>query len=197
MNTYKRTCLGLGDPCVCQPGMAAEVLPCVILCSCLASPRAGTKVKVEGRLDDGIALYERALSYAPRHADALYNLGVAYGEKGMLQVRASCTAVHRCGAASAKMAAVPESVLVVAACCSVLSVCGRRLGGARSSQLWVARTRRELCALALLPAAARSSAAPSGGPTTYLPLWLCDCRARPPPPPMLPSCCLPPPSVRP
>ncbi len=45
-------------------------------------------MKNEGRLDDGIALYERALSYAPRHADALYNLGVAYGEKGDLQVAA-------------------------------------------------------------------------------------------------------------
>jgi tetratricopeptide (TPR) repeat protein len=49
---------------------------------------AGTHVKHEGRLGEGIALYERALSYAPRHADALYNLGVAYGEKGDLQVRA-------------------------------------------------------------------------------------------------------------
>lgn len=48
--------------------------------------RAGTHVKNEGRLDEGISLYERALSYVPRHADTLYNLGVAYGEKGDLQV---------------------------------------------------------------------------------------------------------------
>ncbi len=43
-------------------------------------------MKNEGRLDEGISLYERALSYVPRHADTLYNLGVAYGEKGDLQV---------------------------------------------------------------------------------------------------------------
>ncbi len=35
-----------------------------------------------GKLDEGIRLYERALALKPRHPDALYNLGVAFTEKG-------------------------------------------------------------------------------------------------------------------
>ena len=35
-----------------------------------------------GRGPEGIACYERALALAPRHAEALYNLGVAYTEQG-------------------------------------------------------------------------------------------------------------------
>ena len=37
-----------------------------------------------GRLAEGVAAYERALALQPRHAEALYNLGVAYTEQGQL-----------------------------------------------------------------------------------------------------------------
>ncbi|XP_078435276.1 tetratricopeptide repeat (TPR)-like superfamily protein [Wolffia australiana] len=40
----------------------------------------GTKVKLEGDIDQGIAYYKKALFYNWRYADAMYNLGVAYGE---------------------------------------------------------------------------------------------------------------------
>ncbi|GMH30131.1 hypothetical protein Nepgr_031974 [Nepenthes gracilis] len=40
----------------------------------------GTKVKLEGDIDQGVAFYKKALSYNWRYADAMYNLGVAYGE---------------------------------------------------------------------------------------------------------------------
>ncbi len=36
----------------------------------------------QGRVAEGIALYERALALHPQYADALYNLGVAFGESG-------------------------------------------------------------------------------------------------------------------
>ena len=36
-------------------------------------------------MEGGIALYERALACNARHADALYNLGVACGEAGRTQ----------------------------------------------------------------------------------------------------------------
>ncbi|PIA28180.1 hypothetical protein AQUCO_07200077v1 [Aquilegia coerulea] len=43
----------------------------------------GTKVKLEGDITQGVAYYKKALYYNWHYADAMYNLGVAYGE--MLQ----------------------------------------------------------------------------------------------------------------
>ncbi|KAH8935464.1 hypothetical protein BDL97_17G028800 [Sphagnum fallax] len=40
----------------------------------------GTKVKLEGDIHQGVAYYKRALVYNWHYADAMYNLGVAYGE---------------------------------------------------------------------------------------------------------------------
>lgn len=40
----------------------------------------GTKVKLEGDISQGVELYKKALCYNWRYADAMYNLGVAYGE---------------------------------------------------------------------------------------------------------------------
>ncbi|RDY11381.1 putative UDP-N-acetylglucosamine--peptide N-acetylglucosaminyltransferase SPINDLY, partial [Mucuna pruriens] len=40
----------------------------------------GTKVKLEGDINRGVALYKKALYYNWHYADAMYNLGVAYGE---------------------------------------------------------------------------------------------------------------------
>ncbi|KAG6595171.1 putative UDP-N-acetylglucosamine--peptide N-acetylglucosaminyltransferase SPINDLY, partial [Cucurbita argyrosperma subsp. sororia] len=40
----------------------------------------GTKVKLEGNIAQGVAYYKRALYYNWHYADAMYNLGVAYGE---------------------------------------------------------------------------------------------------------------------
>ncbi|KAK8953261.1 putative UDP-N-acetylglucosamine--peptide N-acetylglucosaminyltransferase SPINDLY [Platanthera guangdongensis] len=40
----------------------------------------GTKVKIEGDISQGVELYKKALCYNWRYADAMYNLGVAYGE---------------------------------------------------------------------------------------------------------------------
>lgn len=38
------------------------------------------QVKLEGDINQGIAYYKKALYYNWRYADAMYNLGVAYGE---------------------------------------------------------------------------------------------------------------------
>ncbi|KAL2992826.1 hypothetical protein AAZX31_10G070200 [Glycine max] len=40
----------------------------------------GTKVKLEGDINRGVAFYKKALHYNWHYADAMYNLGVAYGE---------------------------------------------------------------------------------------------------------------------
>ncbi|CAL5419645.1 unnamed protein product [Camellia sinensis] len=40
----------------------------------------GTKVKLEGDINQGVAYYKKALYYNWHYADAMYNLGVAYGE---------------------------------------------------------------------------------------------------------------------
>lgn len=38
------------------------------------------QVKLEGDIDQGVAYYKTALYYNWHYADAMYNLGVAYGE---------------------------------------------------------------------------------------------------------------------
>lgn len=38
------------------------------------------QVKLEGDINQGIAYYKKALCYNWHYADAMYNLGVAYGE---------------------------------------------------------------------------------------------------------------------
>lgn len=38
------------------------------------------QVKLEGDINQGIAYYKKALYYNWHYADAMYNLGVAYGE---------------------------------------------------------------------------------------------------------------------
>jgi len=40
----------------------------------------GTKVKLEGDVNQGVMYYKKALYYNWHYADAMYNLGVAYGE---------------------------------------------------------------------------------------------------------------------
>ncbi|RDY07178.1 putative UDP-N-acetylglucosamine--peptide N-acetylglucosaminyltransferase SPINDLY, partial [Mucuna pruriens] len=40
----------------------------------------GTKVKLEGDINRGVAFYKKALYFNWHYADAMYNLGVAYGE---------------------------------------------------------------------------------------------------------------------
>lgn len=40
----------------------------------------GTKAKLEGDINQGVAYYKKALLYNWHYADSLYNLGVAYGE---------------------------------------------------------------------------------------------------------------------
>ncbi|XP_010543807.1 PREDICTED: probable UDP-N-acetylglucosamine--peptide N-acetylglucosaminyltransferase SPINDLY [Tarenaya hassleriana] len=40
----------------------------------------GTKIKLEGDVNQGVAYYKKALYYNWHYADAMYNLGVAYGE---------------------------------------------------------------------------------------------------------------------
>ena len=49
-----------------------------------------------GDLPAGIALYEKALAHNPKHADALYNMGVAWVEAGELYRAIHCyeLAVH-------------------------------------------------------------------------------------------------------
>jgi hypothetical protein len=39
-----------------------------------------SQAKIEGDINQGVAYYKKALFYNWRYADALYNLGVAYGE---------------------------------------------------------------------------------------------------------------------
>ena len=38
------------------------------------------QVKLEGDINQGVAYYKKALYYNWHYADAMYNLGVAYGE---------------------------------------------------------------------------------------------------------------------
>lgn len=56
----------------------------------------GTQVKNENRLDEGIALYRKALHYHSKYPAAWYNLGVAYAEKNRFEDAKVCyeMAVH-------------------------------------------------------------------------------------------------------
>ncbi|XP_047307864.1 probable UDP-N-acetylglucosamine--peptide N-acetylglucosaminyltransferase SPINDLY [Impatiens glandulifera] len=46
----------------------------------IALTDVGTKVKLEGDINQGVVYYKKALYYNWHYADAMYNLGVAYGE---------------------------------------------------------------------------------------------------------------------
>ena len=61
----------------------------------LASPNPSICC-VAGNLKAGMALYEKALAHNPRHADALYNMGVACAESGDIHRAIYCyeLAVH-------------------------------------------------------------------------------------------------------
>ena len=64
---------------------ASQAAPCYELVRsnlAIALTDLATLRKAAGDAVAGIALYERALALAPRHADALYNLGVALAEPG-------------------------------------------------------------------------------------------------------------------
>ena len=43
--------------------------------------RAGTKLKVGGRLEEGLALYQQAVEVCPGYAPAHYNIGVIHSER--------------------------------------------------------------------------------------------------------------------
>ena len=42
--------------------------------------RAGTKLKLEGRVDDGLAHYEEAIEICDTYGPAFYNVGVVHSE---------------------------------------------------------------------------------------------------------------------
>lgn len=64
-------CLRIMHAAVAQCWPASQPMPWLACC-------------VAGRLAEGVTSYERALALQPRHAEALYNLGVAYTEQGQL-----------------------------------------------------------------------------------------------------------------
>lgn len=72
-------------PHPCCPSQAAPCYDLVRSNLAIALTDLGTQRKARGDAAGGIALYERALALAPRHADALYNLGVALAEAGPCQ----------------------------------------------------------------------------------------------------------------
>ena len=56
---------------------------------------------MEGDINRGVAFYKKALYYNWHYADAMYNLGVAYGE--MLKFDMVCLSVHISKCASSSM----------------------------------------------------------------------------------------------
>jgi tetratricopeptide (TPR) repeat protein len=66
-------------------GQAAPFYDLVRSNLAIALTDLGTLRKAQGDTAGGIALYDRALALSPRHADALYNLGVALAEPGPCQ----------------------------------------------------------------------------------------------------------------
>lgn len=51
------------------------------------------QVKLEGDIHQGVAYYKKALLYNWHYADAMYNLGVAYGEMLKFDM-VSCVSVY-------------------------------------------------------------------------------------------------------
>lgn len=64
-----------------------------------------------GRVAEGVAAYERALALQPRHAEALYNLGVACSELGQLDRALFMCAAAAAAAADAAAALIPLLLL--------------------------------------------------------------------------------------
>lgn len=89
----------------CHPAVSGECVPGMRA----ASSRSGSphpnphtpSTPSAGRVAEGIAAYERALALAPRHAEALYNLGVAYTEEGHLDRAMFLCAALRCARCAA------------------------------------------------------------------------------------------------
>ena len=75
--------VGLGDVSVCKPDHG-----CPCLCTAFWTALGGDGGRVRssatpaGDLPGGIKLYERALAHNAQHADAWYNMGVAWVEAG-------------------------------------------------------------------------------------------------------------------
>ena len=77
----------------------------------------GVLCKEQGRLDEAIAAYQKALARAPAYAAAHYNLGNTYCEKGQLEDAAQCF--------RRAVDAEPEHALSLAALGQVLQKLGR------------------------------------------------------------------------
>jgi hypothetical protein len=60
---------------LCVSQQVAPNYPIVCTNLAVALTDLGTALKLKGQVQQGIAMYERALALVPRHADALYNLG--------------------------------------------------------------------------------------------------------------------------
>lgn len=54
------------------------------------------QVKLEGDVTQGVAYYKKALYYNWHYADAMYNLGVAYGEMLKFDMVFNLLSIHLC-----------------------------------------------------------------------------------------------------